>query len=227
MCIRVRAAALPLLLLLTLLTQTGCLHTAYVSDKINQTMTTNSGVLTAAPGTPMAEVKRQSGLQIGEGVGAMGNVSRKRTFSQSKRFDWQLPNSNLLFKNCNSYSIHLDEETGATVTRMQIGTAQRYYTWAEVKAEMLDIEQRLLADGWKPERNKLGRSSSDKLREELEKPDFNQFDDDIAAASYGKGDIAISFYGKLARNKGKAEVAEGQNFSHYMIADLESLQLVE
>lgn len=89
-------AALPLLLLLTLLTQTGCLHTAYVSDKINQTMAQNSGTLVAAPGMQLNEVLSSSTLDLGKGVGNNGGTSKSLFFIDSIKFDWQLPNSQLL-----------------------------------------------------------------------------------------------------------------------------------
>ena len=217
---RTRATAALLLSLVLLFTQTSCIYVPYFSDKVNQMTAGNEGTLVAAPGTPIAEVKRQSSLNIGDGVGALGNVNRKRTFSQSKRFDWQLPDSNLLFRNCNSYSIHTDEETGETVTRMQVGTAERYFTWAEVKAQMYDLEQRLLNDGWQQDYWQ-GQSSSERLRQKLENPKFNEFGNAgrIGGATYRKGNVDFTIIAKLARNEDKPNFVEGDNFLHYVIVD--------
>lgn len=209
-------AAAVLLSLFLIFTQTGCLHTAYVSDKLNQTMAQNSGTLVAAPGTKLAELRRGSTLDIGAGVDRRSPISKRRTFQQSKRFDWQLPNSNLLFKDCNSYSIYTDEETGETVVDMQIGTAQKYLTWAEVKAEMYDIEQRLLDDGWQATVWR-GESSSDRMRKKLENPDFTQSSDSMGDAGYKKGDVSFTFAAKRARGENKPNIAKGENFTHYVL----------
>lgn len=100
---------------------------------------------------------------------------------------------------------------------MQVGTAQRYHTWAEIKAEMLDIERRLLADGWKPTFWK-GQPSSDRLHKELENPNFfNQLSDRMADAGYEKGDLQFVFAAKRARGEGKPNIADGQNFLHYVL----------
>ena len=215
-----RAAAALSLSLVLILTQTSCIYVAYFSQKVKQMTATNEGTLVAAPGMPIAEVKRQSSLNIGEGASARNSPNKKHTFGNSKRFDWQLPDSSLLFKNCNSYWLETDQETGEKVTLAQIGTAERYFTWAEVKEQMYDLERRLLADGWHSI-TQLGETSSEQLRRKLENPKFNEFGNAgrIGGATYRKGNVDFTIIAKLARNEDKPNFVEGDNFLHYVIID--------
>ena len=218
---RAATALLSLLLFVTLLfTQSGCIYVAYLSDKVNQMTAGNEGTLVAAPGTTLSELRRDSTFDIGKDTGNLSKESKHKFFIGSKRFDWQLPDSKLLFKNCSSYAIETDEETGETVTLLQIGTAERYFTWAEVKAQMYDLERRLLADGWHSI-TQLGETSSEQLRRKLENPKFNEFGNagDVGGATYSKGNVSFTIIAKLARNENKPNFVEGDNFLHYVIID--------
>ena len=197
-------ATTALLSLLLVFTQTSCIYVAYFSQKVKQMTAGNEGVLVAAPGTKLADLRHNSTLSIGQGSGSLSKESKHRLFLGSKRFDWQLPDSNLLFKNCNSYAISTDDETGETITDMQVGTAERYFTWAEVKEQMYDLERRLLADGWKPV-VRDGESSSDRMHKKLENPDFNQMDDSMRDAGYEKGDVGFTSAAKRARGARQAK----------------------
>ncbi len=176
----------------------------------------NRGTLVVTAGTSVDELRRETTFDLGKG--SKHRAEETRTFANAARFDWQLPGTNLTFKDCSNYFLTTDE-TGKTIEDIQIITAQKYYTWDELKAEMYEIEKRLLADGWKSVRYRDGSTAKELLRQELEKPALDKYKDTVGGSTYGKGDVFITLLGK------RPPIEEGENpykseqFTHYIHAE--------
>ncbi len=179
-------------------------------------MEMNRGTLVVTPGMTVSEIKKRSTFDLGEGSRGLPGGSKHRSFLGSARFDWQLPGTNLTFKDCNHYSLLTGYGDDEQIIDIQIGTSQKYLTWDELKAEMYEIEKRLLADGWRPVRNLDGSTASAVLRRELEKPTLSTDEDTVGGATYGKGDAALVLLGKRPPiEKGENPLASDK-FTHYV-----------
>lgn len=196
----------------------GCATNGFMQDM----MQTNRGTLVVTAGITVTEVKKRSTFDIGEGVRGLPGGSKHRGFNGSARFDWQLPGTSLTFKDCSYYSLLTGYGDDEHIVDIQIITAQKYLTWEEIKAEMYDIEKRLLADGWKPVRYRDGTTATEYLKQQLEKPHLSKLESGFGGSTYGKGDVFITLLGK------RPPIEEGENpyvsdkFTHYALVETRS-----
>lgn len=209
-----------LLLAMSLMTMAalGCTTARRVVGGLIETTDYNRGTLVGVPSMSLQEIREKSTFNLGKGFVSTYSTSKEEFLSRSYRFDWQLPNSQIKFKDCAGYTIRTDDETGERVVRMQMFTGRKYFTWSEVKAEAYQVEQMLINDGWQSSIDPDGSPSSKLFHAELEKPNFHPVgDDEITGVSYRKNGVSFSFYIKIGRNRGKTDVGDGENFTHYAI----------
>ncbi len=180
----------------------------------------NRGTLVVTAGTSIEEMKKRSTFDVGKET--KWRAEKTLTFANAARFDWQLPGTNLTFKDCSNYFLTTDE-TGKTIEEIQIITAQKYLMWDELKTEMYEIEKRLLADGWKPYISPGGKSETQRLKQELAKPPLRAATTDggfsvneFGGYTYFKGDVVLMLSAK------RPEINQGENplssaeFTHFV-----------
>lgn len=183
----------------------------------------NRGTLVVTVGTSIAEMKKRSTFDLGEGSRGLPGGSKHRSFLGSARFDWQLPGTNLTFKDCNHYSLLTGYGDDEQIIDIQIGTAQKFLMWDELKTELIDIEQRLLADGWKPYISPGGKSESQRLKQELAKPPLRAQTadevfsvDEFGGYTYFKGNVVFMLSAKRPPiSRGENPLA-GKEFTHFV-----------
>jgi len=187
----------------------GCEAIGFMQDTVD----INRGTLVVTAGTNVAEMKKRSTFDLG--AGSKHRATDTRVFTKSARFDWQLPGTNLTFKDCSNYFLTTDKK-GETIEDIQVITAQKYLMWDEVKVEMYEIEKRLLADGWKSVRYRDGTTTSEYLKQQLEKPKLSNLEDTFGGATYGKGKVFITLLGKRPPIEEGEDPYKSDKFTHYV-----------
>jgi hypothetical protein len=187
----------------------GCSTIGFMQDM----MEISRGTLVVTAGTDIAEMKKRTTFDLG--AGTKWRAEKTLTFANSARFDWQLPGTNLTFKDCSNYFLTTDKK-GETIEDIQIITAQKYLIWDELKAEMYEIEKRLLADGWMPVRFPDGSTARDYLRKQLEKPDLSAINDSVGGATYGKADAVLILFGKRPPTEEGENPYKSDKFTHFV-----------
>ncbi len=190
---------------------------------MQDTVDINRGTLVVTAGTSISEMKKRSTFDVGEGSRGLPGGSKHRSFLGAARFDWQLPGTNLTFKDCSHYSLLTGYGDDEHIIDIQIITAQKYYTWEELKAELIDIEQRLLADGWKPYISPEGKSEPQRLKQELAKPPLRaeKADGEFSVEGFGgytyfKDNVVFMLSAKRPYiNKDENPLA-GKEFTHFV-----------
>ena len=179
-----------------LLASAGCLPTVTMSRERMR----NQGILVANIGMTYQEVQKRSTYGIGEGSyfdkgldGTAEFAPRHRLFARDNvKVDWEVAGTGLRFTDCGYYWLQTDDNDDPHIVSISVGTAKKLMTWEEFKADVLDVQRRLHADGWKPVRYSTGRTADEVLHEMLEKPKIEQ--SQMGAVTYGKGDVALSLY---------------------------------
>lgn len=157
--------------------------------------------LMATAGMSYQDVKKQSTLDIGEGVYDNGDqyATREHSFAGNAVFDWQMPGGRLTFKGCRYYSMQTGGKDDPHLAHVWVTVAPDSLTWGQLKGHLKALRQELHGDGWKPDLSKdfkTGRVSSadETIADMVDKPD--QADWNGAAggvgASYAKGDVVLS-----------------------------------
>jgi hypothetical protein len=100
------------------------------------------GTLVAALGMPMAEVRRQSTLELHKLPG--------HAYADGAYFDLELPGTPLRFTRCSGYLLGHDEGPAETVRSIQVGLSPARQSWEELTRTLRDAAAQLAADGWQP-----------------------------------------------------------------------------
>jgi hypothetical protein len=181
-------------------------------------------LLVANVGMTVDEVRKRSTLDIGKGEysdkgldGSKENALRDRKFVGVTEFDWEMAGTNLRFPGCKYYWLQTGQDDDQHLTFIHITTAHNQLSWPQLKTELSDIQQRLHADGWKPVQYKEGQTADEVLKEMLEKPKLNTFENDLGGVTYGKGEVALSLLAKrLSMPAEGADPLAANDFIHWI-----------
>ncbi len=161
----------------------------------------NNPKLVATAGMTFQDVKKQSTLDIGEGVYDNSDryATRERSFAGDTVFDWQMPGSHLTFKGCRYYSMQTGGKDDPHLAHVWVTVAPDSLTWGQLRQHLKVLRQELHGDGWKPDQSKdfeTGRvtSADQTIADMVDKPDKADWDGAGGGmgASYAKADVVLS-----------------------------------
>lgn len=202
-----------------------CLSGCAPTGKGQKMTTTGVPTLNADIGMTIDEVRRGSTADLGKGVyyGKTEFDPKYYSFSATETFDWEAPTSNLRFAGCKYYWLQTGEQDDPHIVFMHITTAQKELTYKELAAEMLDMQTRLLKDGWQPARDAKGTTSDRAMRDSLQKTLQSPSGEAVDANSLGAGatfvrnGVVLALLGTQLDTETRAgDPRDRENFYHWV-----------